>query len=354
MRPNLPGFLLALLVVLSLGACSDSFRRGAAGDSCTSTNDCESGLSCVSQACIAADSGMGEQPENAVCDARRNCETGLACITGTCQIASSGMGGSSRYSGKGESCTAKNDCEPSLACVMGVCRSLTVSLGRVPKSCYRVECEVKEDCCLAFVPNPNCATYEMNCAMDPIFCNTYRSLCQCTQDCDDEQCVAAAPGCMTNAECTSTQTPYCVAGKCTQCDKDSACSGTDAKCSQGVCMAACKQDENCPLLHACQDGVCVETGCKSDRECAFMIRNALAVCNTGECELPCNTDTDCATTTVPSTPGMMSMSSAANATRGFEACEMGKCVFVGCENNSECRALLGLENQRNNIAAVCR
>jgi hypothetical protein len=280
---------------------------------------------------------------------------GLACVAGTCQIASTGMsGGSSRYGGKGESCTAKNDCEPNLACVMSVCRSLTVSLGRVPKSCYRVECATREDCCQAFVPNPNCATYESNCAMDPIFCNTYRSLCQCTQDCIDEQCVAAAPGCKTNAECTSTQTPYCVEGKCTQCDKDTACAGAGAKCAQGVCMAACKRDENCPLLHACQDGVCADTGCTSDRECAFMSKNQLAICNAGECELPCSTDTDCATMSNTPNQGMMTMTAAANATRGFEACDMGKCVFVGCESNAECRALLGLESQRNNVTAVCR
>jgi hypothetical protein len=237
---------------------------------------------------------------------------------------------------------------------MGVCRSLSVGLGRAPKSCYRVECESKEDCCQAFVPNPNCATYEMNCAMDPIFCNTYRTLCQCTQDCVDEQCVAAAPGCKTSAECTSAQTPFCLEGKCSQCDKDSACA-TGAKCAKGVCVAACKQDENCPLLFSCMDGVCTETGCKSDRECAFMLKNQLAICSDGKCEVPCSTDSDCATS-IPTQAqqGMTQSMSASLATRGFEACEMGKCVFVGCENNSECRSLFNLENQRNNVQAVCR
>ena len=49
--------LCLLLAVLSLGACATKFRRGVAGDSCTATNDCESGLSCVAQLCIAADAG---------------------------------------------------------------------------------------------------------------------------------------------------------------------------------------------------------------------------------------------------------------------------------------------------------
>lgn len=350
--------LCLVLAVLSLGACTTKFRRGVAGDSCTATNDCESGLSCVAQVCIGQDAGEALKAEGEACDARRNCANGLGCIAGTCQIASAGMsGGSNRYSGKGESCTAKNDCEPDLACLMGICRSQSVGLDREAKSCYRVECESKEDCCQAFVPNPNCPTYEMNCAMDPIFCNTYRSLCQCTQDCVDEQCVTAAPGCKTSAECTSAQTPFCLEGKCSQCDKDSACAGTGAKCAKGVCVAACKQDENCPLLYSCVDGVCTETGCKSDRECAFMLKNELAVCTEGECQLPCSTDSDCATSAVPSSGQQInpqSSQSVSAATRGFEACEMGKCVFVGCESNAECRSLFGLENQRTNVQAVCR
>jgi hypothetical protein len=72
--------------------------------------------------------------------------------------------------------------------------------------------------------------------------------------------------------------------------------------------------------------------------------------------VPCSTDAEC--TTMSSAPNQagnsMTMTAAANATRGFEACEMGKCVFVGCETNAECRALLGLENQRSNVQAVCR
>ncbi len=246
---------------------------------------------------------------------------------------------SSRYSGKGESCQAKNDCEPGLSCLMDVCREVDVSLNRVPKECHRVECGSREDCCQAFVPNANCPTYEMNCATDPIFCNTYRSLCVCGQDCVEEQCVAAAPGCRSNAECTSTQTPYCVEGKCRQCNDDTACAGTGARCAEGVCMAACTQDENCPLLHACKDGICVETGCQSDRECAFLTRNQLAVCVESECATPCTSDDECVAMT---------------ESRGFEVCDMGMCVFVGCENNAECRALLGLENERGKAQAVCR
>jgi hypothetical protein len=330
--------------VLIVGACGHE-RRGGAGESCTKTDDCNTGLGCFAQVCTKAEStseaGAGDLDAGSdSCGARRDCASGFTCVAGHCQRQSVGTTGSARYSGKGESCQVTNDCTPDLSCVMGMCREVEVVLSRVPKSCFRVECATKDDCCQSFVPNANCPTYEMNCAMDPIFCNTYRSLCQCGQDCVGELCIAAAPGCKSNAECTSTQTPFCVEGKCRQCDKDAACSGDNAKCSEGVCMAACHQDEHCPLLHACQDGACVDTGCKSDRECAFIMKNPLAVCRESECHLPCATDDECMTAPSP--------------TRGLEVCEQGQCVFVGCENDRECRALLGLENQRGNIQAVCR
>ena len=335
--------------VLYLGACNTT-RRGGAGESCTSTDDCKSGFGCFGQVCRAVDGGTSGASEGGTCGARRDCAPGLACIDETCQVVSQGTDvSSSRYSVKGESCQATNDCEPGLACLMGMCRSVDVSISRAPKNCYRVECGVKEDCCQAFVPNPNCAAYEANCAMDPVFCNTYRSLCLCAQDCVEEQCIAAAPGCKSNAECPSTQTPYCVEGKCRQCDRDAACATAGSKCSDGVCKAACVMNENCPLLHACEDGVCVETGCKSDRECAFLTKNQAAVCgDDGECEIPCEADAECVGMVTAMGPGMVS------ASRGFEVCEMGKCVFVGCETHSECRALLGIENERGQVQAVCR
>jgi hypothetical protein len=252
-------------------------------------------------------------------------------------------GTGTRYSGRGENCQATNDCSPELSCIAGICRAVESSLSHVPKTCHRVECASKSECCASFVPNANCAAYEANCNMDPIFCNTYRSLCLCALDCMDEQCVAAAPGCMSAAECTSTQTPFCVSGKCQQCEKDADCAtsgmSTGAKCAEGVCTEACHQDENCPLLHTCQDGMCVETGCKSDRECAFIMKNQLATCVDQKCEVPCTSDAEC---------------TGDAETKGFEVCELGKCVFVGCESDSECRALFDLQNERGNAKAVCK
>jgi hypothetical protein len=328
---------------LVCGAACDDPRRGGAGESCGSANDCRPGLACLALVCVpAADGGTttsGLGP-GASCGARRDCAVGLSCITNVCKTQPmSTEPSSSRFSGAGESCQAKNDCAADLSCLMGVCRVVNLSLGRTAKSCYRVECATKEDCCASFVPNANCDVYQKNCETDPIFCNTYRSLCECSQDCMNELCVAAAPGCMSAGECTSQQTPYCVAGKCRQCDTDSACTGSGTQCVEGVCMAACTIDENCPLLHACKSGACVETGCTSDRECAFLTKNTLAVCHDAKCQVPCDVDSDCM---------------GDKTTKGFETCEQGQCVFVGCDSDAECRALLGLENQSGNAHAVCR
>jgi hypothetical protein len=327
----------ALGLGCALGLACNDVKRGNAGESCTSANDCGDSLACVAQVCVSrADAGA-----SASCDARRDCAVGLTCMSNACQPGSVGTDlASTRYGGQGESCQAKNDCAANLSCVMGVCKQVMLPLSRVAKSCYRVECATKDDCCSSFVPKDSCPMYKQNCATDPVFCNTYRSLCECSQDCVDQLCVAAPAGCMSNAECTSMQTPFCMQGKCRQCDNDSACTGSGTKCVKGVCMAACRIDENCALLQKCRDGACVDTGCTSDRECAFMSQSAFAVCRDGKCQKPCAADNDC--------------KSADDMTSGFEICEKGQCVFVGCESDTECRALLKIESQASNVRAVCR
>jgi hypothetical protein len=327
-------------VLLWIAGCDRDPDRGEAGESCTRRDDCAPGLVCIGQVCAepARDAGAAMPAgEGGACRARVDCQEGLACTNNVCVAASAGLPPGARYSGRGESCEAKNDCVPELACVMGTCREVGVRLGQTQKGCHRVECDGDAACCADFVPNANCDAYRMNCETDPIFCNTYRSLCECNKSCVDELCVAAAPGCSSGAECTSQQTPYCVEGRCRQCDRDSSCPGQGTQCVDGVCMAACSIDENCPPLHACEDSACVEVGCRSDRECAFVTGDALAACRDGECDVPCEADTDCV-----------------SETERFQICAEGRCVFVGCEEDYECRALLHLENLPGSVRAVCR
>lgn len=336
------GLALLALSAPCFTGCQDELERGGAGESCTRRADCAEGLLCIAEVCVsgAPDGGVGSTPagEGGSCLARNDCHTGLVCMANRCEQAAVGVDPNNRYGGTGESCQAKNDCAAELACVANTCREVTLSLSHTDKDCYRVECTETADCCASFVPNESCDAYRDNCETDPIFCNTYRALCECNQECVDEVCVAAAQGCASDAECLSTQTPFCVDTRCSQCGDDNDCPGAGTQCVDGVCMAPCSIDENCPLLHACQDSVCVDVGCMSDRECVFATGNTQAKCVEGECAAPCTTDAECVSD---------------DQTR-FQVCEDSRCVFVGCDSDAECRALLNLQSTPGNAYAQCR
>src|SRR4051812_4194891 len=92
--------------LLCLFACSDTPRRGGSGESCTSANDCNSGLSCIAQVCTAAsDGGPASNGAGAIagasCGARRDCASGLMCVSNICQQQSVGVSPGSRFSGRG-------------------------------------------------------------------------------------------------------------------------------------------------------------------------------------------------------------------------------------------------------------
>jgi hypothetical protein len=333
----------ALVLGLILGACGDQPQRGGAGESCTRRDDCKAGLRCLSQVCVdTGDAGDGPAAAPApgdgqACGARGQCAVGLLCVDQTCAEAPAGTKPGGRLSGVGESCRATADCATDLACTGAVCARVTIALPTTDKQCHRVECASDESCCESFVPDENCDAYEENCDVDPVFCNTYRSLCECSLRWEDELCVATAPGCQGSSECTSQQTPFCVEGSCRQCERDANCPGDGTQCVAGVCMAGCALDEQCPALHDCQEGECVEVGCRSDRECVFQTGDGASTCDQGACRTPCARDVDCG----------------GGADR-FQVCSQGQCVFIGCESDSECRALLMLNAQPGRAYAVCR
>ena len=334
-----------LLIVVVLGACDEAPARGGEGESCTRRDDCQDGLRCFALRCAAAADG-GEPPAadtagaagpGQACDARRACAVGLLCMDQMCASAVVGTDPNGRLGGVGETCSATSDCLPDLACTNAVCGRVTIALPKTEKQCHRVECAEDVDCCDSFVPDPNCDAYRDNCEVDPVFCNTYRSLCECNLGCVDEVCLAAAPGCQGSSECTSQQTPFCVEGSCRQCERDANCPGDGTQCIEGVCMAGCTLAEHCPALHSCQEGECVESGCQSDRECVFLTGDGAAICDEGMCRTPCTRDVDCG-----------------GGTERFQVCSAGQCVFIGCETDAECRALLQLSSQPGRAHAVCR
>jgi hypothetical protein len=72
-----------------------------------------------------------------------------------------------------------------------------------------------------------------------------------------------------------------------------------------------------------------------------------AVCRDGKCQTPCSADSDCKTPQSGSADDK-------DMSTGPQICEKGQCVFVGCESDAECRALLKIESSPSNVRAVCR
>jgi hypothetical protein len=236
-----------------------------------------------------------------------------------------------RVGERGESCRARNDCEEGLACVRGTCVKNEYAIDQAGGNCVLVECTEDEDCC---DPPSQCASLEEDCnGGDEFACDQFDNLCTCEFECSDNQCRSIADPCEDDVDCFGN---ICDDGVCVECANADDCFG-DEMCIDGFCDEGCETDANCPLFNTCQEGECVETGCQSDRECVLFTEDGDAVCQDGQCNIPCVSDAECN----------------AGDFGQFEICEGGRCVFIGCETDSECRVALGLSNTNGAEAAVC-
>lgn len=342
------GVILTLTLSCFLG-CKESseVQKGAVGESCTRRDDCGGSLVCIENRCASANveadaggagagnvagGGLGES-----CTRRGDCQAGLACFDQVCVNEADATGDDAGViqvrGGRGETCTARNDCGSGLACVSSRCRENDYPIKAEAKSCFRVQCEAKADCCAKFTPSVSCGSWKSDCDLDPtsLACSYYEAYCVCGLTCEDSQCVTDT-SCTGNTDCGAAS-PWCVATKCSQCRTGEDC-GTGTECVDGQCRAPCERNEQCPLFYACQTGKCVDVGCSSDRECFFASGDPRAKCSDKECSSPCDKDAEC--------------------TRAFEVCEQGRCVFAGCQSDEECRVYLNLQNQVGLNTAVCK
>lgn len=326
-----------------------SVARGALGESCSARADCESGLICLDNRCLTqaepssseSDAGTystavptdtrGSAGES--CTRRADCTTGLMCIANVCvdgplpeQTSVSPLGD------RGESCQARNDCAAGLSCLQNRCAPGDNTLEILEKQCFRVQCELDEDCCESFVANVNCPTWKQACSDgDSAACSSFKASCECTLACENSACVAVRK-CAVDSDC-SLVNERCFSGRCAQCASDSDCAGTGQHCVNAVCRVGCERNEQCPLFAECKASECVHVGCKSDRECSFALKTTLARCLDAQCVVPCTSDAQCGE---------------------LHACRDEQCVFVGCESDEECRAFLNLASSPSNERAVCR
>lgn len=386
-------WVLACLACLGCGdkVTVNETQRGVEGESCRARNDCQDGLMCLDMVCSrpAASPAPGQQgPDAGViktrselgesCQTRADCLPPLVCIENTCLTGlppDAAVEATPPHGKRGESCEASNDCDQGLACIGGRCLESDFDLDFIPKQCYRVQCAESADCCADFKPlggytlqqcdmmKQNCedsATYPpaMPPGITPNDCFYWVNYCRCAFDCVEEQCLTVAGeyclvdgqcttgpamcvgnhcvACTRDTDCLSTLQPYCSNNSCVQCKADGDCTTPGSRCVSGLCQSGCTANENCGLMQACQAGECIDVGCSSDRQCYFLTGDDRSRCVSTKCQTPCAADAEC------SDP--------------FHICANGVCEFAGCDNDEECRAVLGLAMQpaMSLDRAVCR
>jgi len=262
---------------------------------------------------------------------------GLVSVLSGCQSDGAQKVSPANKSERGETCLARNDCVDGLACINGQCMLNEYPISVQARECVRIDCAEDADCCVDFVPDTNCPTYQTDCEDNFIqsSCDAYNRYCICNRVCDDQMCVIPNI-CTTDTDCILLQgSGVCDNGVCVECLVDVDCPG-DGICNVDTnrCISRCTRNEECDIFEQCNaNGECEESGCNDNRECYFATGSPLSECHDGECRVPCENDAEC---------------------NPFDACQNGLCVFVGCTSDEQCRILLGLENRDDTARAVCR
>jgi hypothetical protein len=246
----------------------------------------------------------------------------------------------SRLSARGESCRLSGDCEPGLVCVRGTCSVGSLNLTPTGKQCVLVSCHEPKDCCPT--PPADCASLLQSCEAGLSFdCQTYQSLCTCDGSkfqCESGKCsqMCTPSNGVTQDTCKVMGSNFsCVNGKCVECTQDTECptvGGVTRTCKDNKCQVKCAKDLDCDPFYRCDamSSVCVYSGCKTNLECISKASNPLAVCTAGKCDVPCQSDPECATLMTPSAGVVMP---------GVQVCVNSHCVDVGCDSDDQCRIL---------------
>jgi hypothetical protein len=360
----------------------------AAGESCTRTADCMSGLACIQNSCYAKAGASGDGGADAE----------DATVDGGGGEGSSVIG--PRVGQVGDSCQTSKDCAASLECVasasgFGVCNLVNYGLTPTGKTCAG-ECTAASDCCelplnvyLYACSSLSCFNYvaihtcqdilqlvlggdTSVCAAGRdagstvgIGCFYYQTYCQCapnTWACNGGTCAYTAPcssslanepgGCPSLSRARAQLPTACdpttnkcqvTTGSCasaTECndagvaDIPATCRGGDCTCYQSGCYIKCTRDLDCQGGYSCDmtRNLCVQGSCTKDQECATQLNNVRAKCQNGTCRVACATDHDC------SPPG-----GSGQGNFNGTVCDPANkfCVPVGCTADIDCAASSG-------------
>ena len=324
-------------------------RRGQRGTGCSVTNDCAVGLSCIRGLCELASFGLSPSGKECVqidCTTKSDCCGGLPTdIPDKCRsraaLCLKGLPGC-----EAKACTRSSECAGGGVCTGHCLISSGECSGNVDclaNKCLEGTCSINFTACSS---DAECAANTCGggtCACDNPAYAPAQPVCAdkdcdglCLWSCESSRCVIPS-ACHADDECFGSK-PLCLQGQCVECADSADCS-FDKSCRAGSCETPCRSDSNCALFEACQAGECIYVGCRSDRECTLLPDvNALQLasgfdprllrCHTvagvGQCLIPCQTDTQCATT---------------------ETCSGGLCEYIGCETVAECKTIIGVHDQ---------
>jgi hypothetical protein len=420
---------LALSAGALVAGCDNDAKlaRSSVGESCQKAADCDDGLKCLQGACYPSSSspsgneagatgtdtgGTSSGPPAPVlggdgesCTKRADCQAGLGCFNQRCVAAATGEGGGSSagpaLGSVGETCGLTSDCDSGLACVpsnggfaevlgvgsnsIGACTPIDSGLTATGKSCA-AECETPADCCelplalhALYSELAPSGTGANSCAQlasllegvtcsDAVSVNAARCFAQATYcDCGKATWACSAGSCVYDTECAAdgatpggcpsysrsghALTSICASsGKCeaeaapADCTTDTSCNGkyvadseltdvcTTGECTcykaTGGCYRKCNADLDCAAGRSCEakTKVCVaDPACTSDAACAVQHHDFRYKCVDSACQKPCANDLDC---------------NAGGLTGGlYQVCnEQSLCVGVGCSTNDDCVA----------------
>jgi hypothetical protein len=194
-----------------------------------------------------------------------------------------------------DECESGLSCVPSGGGGLGVCALNKFNVAVTGKSCEFVQCRTTEDCCANVFGDAASCTSRVQCSEDKcvtkctqdIECGGGAAKCtggkcvQCTKDtdcgnerCSDGQC---QPKCTSDSQCPGFN--RCTDGACVKsgCQADRECiaatGNVEATCgTDGGCQLACRSDIECGnpksfKFFSCVDGNCTDVGCESDKDC---------------------------------------------------------------------------------------
>lgn len=260
-RSRILGFVLfgatALGITAGVGcAKSDSTtRHSARGEECSTTSDCNDGLSCVPRA--GAGGGVCVQGDFKVSPTAKECAV-IQCSQATdcCPTPPASCASEQQSCNQGvtSACDYVNrycKCDGSKwSCDNGSCKS---------------QCSTTADCAVGTCMGGQC----VQCTDDA----------QCTNGnvCNNNLCT---PPCKSDTDCSSFN--RCTDGKCVAsgCETDRECiaatKNVTAVCKSNACLVPCQTDLECGNpqdyhFYSCIKNQCIYVGCQTDKECQLYL-----------------------------------------------------------------------------------